>query len=151
MGVPPPSSVKAFILGALISRFMPLDITKQVELDHSTALGKLKEELKARKWGVLADIDVKSLLKEKIGEEIEKYNILDVCNPKLANEGLRATKTAGLVLPCKMAVYVENGSTKVGLYLPTRQLPEELKNDHPELRKLSEEAEASLKQVLETI
>jgi hypothetical protein len=50
-----------------------------------------------------------------------------------------------------MAVYVDKGSTKIGLYLPTRQLPEELRNSYPELARIAEEAELSLRNVLETI
>jgi len=130
---------------------MPLDFTRQVNLEHVIALARLKEELKANNWGVLTDIDVKSILKEKLSIEVESYNILDVCNPRLANEGLKITKQAGLVLPCKMAVYLDKGSTKIGLYLPTRQLPEELRNSYPELARIAEEAELSLRKVLETI
>lgn len=129
---------------------MSIDLTKQVDLSHGEALQKLKDQLKSNKWGVLSDIDVKAILKEKIGSEIENYNILDVCNPKLANEGLAVTKQVGLVLPCKMIVYDESGKTKVGLYLPTMQLPEDLRNK-PELEKIAQEAETSLKKILESI
>jgi uncharacterized protein (DUF302 family) len=129
---------------------MPIDLTKEVNLKHGEALARVKEELKANKWGVLSDIDVKAVLKEKLGVDIENYNILDVCNPTLANQGLKISKTVGLILPCKMAVYGEDGKTKVGLYLPTKQLPSDL-SSNPELRKLSEQAEASLKQIFENV
>ena len=129
---------------------MPIGLIKQVDLDIQTALQKLKDTLKANRWGVLGDIDVKAILKEKLGAETEEYHILDVCNPQFANRGLRASKEAGLVLPCKMVVYAEGGKTNVGLYLPTRQLPAELQSV-PELKRLSEEAESSLREVLSSI
>ena len=53
---------------------------------------------------------------------------------------------AGLVLPCKMAVYPDDGKTKIGLYVPTKMLPREMER-HQELLKLAEEAEGSLQKV----
>jgi uncharacterized protein (DUF302 family) len=129
---------------------LPIGIIKQVDLDVQTALQKLKDALKENRWGVLGDIDVKAVLKEKLGVETEEYHILDVCNPRFADRGLKASKEAGLVLPCKMAVYADRGRTNVGLYLPTKQLPAELQGV-PELKRLSEEAESSLKAVLASI
>lgn len=111
---------------------------------------KLKETLKAKEWGILADIDLKATLKDKVGVDIEAYNILDVCNPGIASGGLKASKVAGLVLPCKMVVYDEGGKTNVGLYLPTKQLPDELRRI-PELWANAKEAESSLKAILQTI
>lgn len=129
---------------------MTIGLIRQVDVSHDAALLKLKEALRANKWGVLADMDLKVILKEKIGAEIEAYNILDVCNPRIASEGLKTSKEVGLVLPCKMVVYDEGGKTNVGLYLPTEQLPEELRRI-PELRARAEEAESALKAILQTI
>lgn len=117
-------------------------LVRRVGLGHEEAVLKLKETLKANVWGVLMDIDLKATLKEKVGADIEKYNILDVCNPRLAAEGLAISKDAGLVLPCKMVVYDEGQETYVGLYLPTKQLPEELQKVAV-LRGIAEEAESS--------
>jgi uncharacterized protein (DUF302 family) len=61
---------------------MPIDLTKEVNLKHGEALARVKEELKANKWGVLSDIDVKAVLKEKLGVDIENHNILDVLQPR---------------------------------------------------------------------
>lgn len=80
-----------------------MDYTKTVSYSQPETLSRLKEALKENRWGVLSDIDVKSILKEKVGADIESYNILDVCNPRLADQALKLNRKAGLVLPCKMA------------------------------------------------
>lgn len=129
---------------------MTISFIRQVGASHDAALLKLKEALKASKWGVLADIDLRAILKEKIGADVEAYNILDVCNPRIANEGLKASKEVGLILPCKMVVYDDGEQTNVGLYLPTKQLPEELQRV-PGLRANAEEAESALKAILQSI
>lgn len=125
-----------------------MDYTKMVSYGQPEALAKLKEALKENKWGVLSDIDVKGVLKEKIGVEMESYDILDVCNPRLADRALKLNKKVGLVLPCKMAVYADEGKTNIGLYLPTRMLPAEI-GGRQELMKLAEEAEAALKKIMD--
>ncbi|MDG7011651.1 MAG: DUF302 domain-containing protein [Nitrososphaerota archaeon] len=125
-------------------------LVRRVKLSHEEAVLKLTETLKTNGWGVLTDIDLKATLKEKAGVDVEGYNILDVCNPKLAVEGLKASKEAGLVLPCKMVVYDEGEETFIGLYLPTKQLPEELRNVVA-LQRIAEEAEASLKALMQGV
>ena len=125
-------------------------LVRRVKLSHEEAVLKLTETLKTNGWGVLTDIDLKATLKEKAGVDVEVYNILDVCNPKLAVEGLKASKEAGLVLPCKMVVYDEGEETFIGLYLPTKQLPEELRNVVA-LQRIAEEAEASLKALMQGV
>ena len=125
-------------------------LIRRVKLSHEEAVLKLTETLKTNGWGVLTDIDLKATLKERAGVDVERYDILDVCNPKLAVEGLKASKEAGLVLPCKMVVYDEGEETFIGLYLPTKQLPEELRNVIV-LQRIAEEAEASLKTLMQRV
>ncbi|MDG6997040.1 MAG: DUF302 domain-containing protein [Nitrososphaerota archaeon] len=82
----------------------------------------LTEELKSRGFGVLSNIDVKKLIKEKIGEDMNDYVILDVCNPRHAKDALDAHKEVGLILPCKITVFQDDGKTKASLYRPTKAL-----------------------------
>jgi uncharacterized protein (DUF302 family) len=93
---------------------------------------------------------VKKIFSEKLNIEYDDYIILDVCNPGFAYQGLLINKQAGLVLPCKIVVYSENGKTRISLYKPTvalstaGSLP-----GYDELSKLAIEAEAGLKKVID--
>ena len=62
------------------------------------AVERITEELKKEGFGVLAKIDMHKTLKEKINIEINKYSILEACNPPFAYQSLQAEKI--LVLCC---------------------------------------------------
>ncbi len=55
---------------------------------------------------------VSDVLKEK-GFEIEKYCIVEVCNPRFAHLVLSKDKNYGSILPCKILVYEKEGNNFV--------------------------------------
>ena len=83
---------------------MSYHISKTVDLSFDDAVSKTIEELKKEGFGVLTDIDVKALLKEKIDVDFTQYRILGACNPPLAYETLKAEDRVGLMLPCNVIV-----------------------------------------------
>ncbi len=92
-----------------------------VETDKSVnqAVQSLEEALKEEKFGVLWNFDLTAKLQEK-GEDFNTpYTILEVCNPKEANKVLSSNLMIGYFLPCKIVVYEEGGSTKIGMPKPT--------------------------------
>lgn len=84
-----------------------------VPLAFEEALEKTKEALKAEGFGVLTEIDLKAKFKEKLDKDFGSYIILGACNPKYAFEALGKDMDIGLLLPCNVVVYEENGSTVV--------------------------------------
>lgn len=88
-------------------------IKRSVPLAFEEALEKTKEALKVEGFGVLTEIDLKAKFKEKLDEDFGSYVILGACNPKYAFEALGKDMDIGLLLPCNVVVYVENGSTFV--------------------------------------
>ena len=127
-----------------------IDYTKESKLSVKSAVEKLTEDLKSNKWGVLSVIDVQKILAEKLRIEYDDYIILDVCNPGLAHQGLSINKLAGLIIPCKIAVYSDKGKTKVSLYKPTVALSTASSlSGYDKLSKLAIEAEAGLKKVID--
>lgn len=83
---------------------------------------ELQERLSEKGYGILSTIDVQKILKEKNNESIEPYLILDVCNPKHAGNAINMHKGVGLVLPCKISIYREEGATKMSLLKPTESI-----------------------------
>ncbi|MBX3267268.1 MAG: DUF302 domain-containing protein [Acidobacteria bacterium] len=88
-------------------------IKRAVPLAFEEALEKTKEALKAEGFGVLTEIDLKAKFKEKLDKDFGGYIILGACNPKYAFEALGKDMDIGLLLPCNVVVYEENGSTVV--------------------------------------
>jgi uncharacterized protein (DUF302 family) len=127
-----------------------IDYTKETKLNVKSAVEKLTDDLKANKWGVLSVIDVKKIISEKLKIESDDYIILDVCNPGLTYQGLSINKQTGLILPCKIIVYSEKGTTKISLYKPTVALSTASTiAGYDKLSKLAIEAEDGLKKVID--
>jgi len=123
-------------------------ISKQLALPYGEALARTKEALKAEGFGVLTEIDVKATLREKLGAEFRAYTIIGACNPPLAKQALDTELDIGLLLPCNVIVYEEDGGSVVAAFDPAAAM--ELANN-PALTPVAREAKARLRRAIESI
>jgi len=121
---------------------------KQVSLPFNEAVEKTRQALAREGFGVLTEIDVKATLKKKLNADFEDYLIMGACNPPLAYQVLQVIKDAGLMMPCNVIVFTENGRTFVEAAMPS-VLVTLLQND--QLRSTAEKAEAGLKRAIDSI
>jgi uncharacterized protein (DUF302 family) len=122
-----------------------IGIRKTVALDFDEVLARIPDALKAEGFGVLTRIDVKDTLKQKIGVEFRRYQILGACNPKYAYEALSAELGIGALLPCSIAVWeVEGGRTTVNAVDPLQTIAAA----SPALAPIAAEVRARLSRVL---
>lgn len=98
---------------------MNYGITKTVNLSYEDAIEKVTEQLKKEGFGVLTTIDVKETLKKKLDVDFNKYIILGACNPPFAYEALKTEMQVGLLMPCNVIIYENEGKTIVSAFNPS--------------------------------
>jgi uncharacterized protein (DUF302 family) len=77
--------------------------------DFERILSLVTKELKAQGFGLVTDIDLQRMFKEKLGVDDGRYRILGVCNPSLTHQAIRAEANIGLLLPCNVLVRQDKG------------------------------------------
>ncbi|RKQ37293.1 DUF302 domain-containing protein [Oceanobacillus halophilus] len=96
--------------------------TVETKKSIGEAIQSLEENLKEEKFGILWQFDIKDTLLKKGFEFDQDYKVLEVCNPKEAQQVLKENQLVGYFLPCKIVVYDDNGITKIGLPKPTSMI-----------------------------
>ena len=79
---------------------------------------KVLEALETQGFGVLTEIDVQKVLKQKIDVDFKPYQILGACNPRFAYQALSADEAIGLLLPCNIVIKQERDGVEVSIQDP---------------------------------
>lgn len=87
--------------------------SRKLALPFAQAIERVRETLKAEGFGVLSEINIREKMKEKIGVEFRDYVILGACNPPIAYQALQEEIALGLLLPCNVVVYEQDGQSVV--------------------------------------
>ena len=90
-----------------------LGMTWKLKARYDDVLAQVPERLKGEGFGVLTRIDMKATMKEKLGVDFRRYQILGACNPGYAHKALGLDLGAGVMLPCNVLVYEADDGTTV--------------------------------------
>lgn len=125
-----------------------MDINYKVKTDKNfeEAIESLKESLSKQNFGVLWELNFKDKLQEKGLDFDRNFKILEVCNPKQAQEVLNKNIEVGYFLPCKMVVYEDDDSVIMGMVNPTAFIG---MMDDVELSAIAIEVENNLKSAID--
>ena len=98
-------------------------------------------------FGVLHIHNVQNTLNSK-GIDFEKEcQILDVCKPSVAKEFLTQDMSLSVIMPCKISVYTDNGTTNIAMNSLT-QLVDDI---NPDLLDLSQVTQEELLQIINEV
>src|SRR5678815_5227937 len=126
---------------------MTYHFSKRLNVPFDTAVTHVIEGLKREGFGILTEIDVKSTLKNKLGEDFRPYRILGACNPPLAFRALQLEDKIGTMLPCNVIVQEhQSGEIEVSAVDPVASMQAV---DNPGLADVAKEVQAKLKRVVE--
>ncbi len=120
----------------------------RLDMSYEQAVERTTAALKEQGFGVLTEIDVKATLKKKLDADFRKYVILGACNPSLAHQALTTELEIGLLLPCNVIVYEENGGSVVSIADPLSMLG---MVGNPKLEPVADEARIHLQRVIEAL
>ena len=88
------------------------------DTDAARGLERAKNAFGREGFGVVAEIDFRETLQRKLDKDIGPYWLLEICNPMLADRALLVDRTAGLLMPCKVAVWQEGKDAVVAALRP---------------------------------
>jgi len=120
----------------------------ELDLSYKETLERVKEELQAEGFGVLTEVDVEKVMDEKLGVKFRPYTIIGACNPPLSSRAFNANLEAGLVLPCNVIIYDQEGKTAVVIADSVTMISS---LGDPRLDEVANEARVRLQQVIENI
>jgi uncharacterized protein (DUF302 family) len=125
-----------------------LALRVKLDIPYEQAVERVTRALKEEGFGVLTEIDVKAPMKKKLDADFRKYVILGACNPPLAHRALSTELEIGLLLPCNVIVYEEDGGSVVSIVDPISMLGVV---QNPALEPVASEARARLQRVAQAL
>ena len=115
-------------------------VDSQKSVDQATEA--FQQSAARNQYGVLHIHDLTETLREK-GHPIDREcRILEVCNPQQAVRVLGVDMTMNMALPCRVSVYEDEGTTRIGMIRPAAMLG--MLSDSEDLRNVATQVEADL-------
>jgi len=130
-----------------MSNITSTNYANRVRLDvpYAEAIERVTQALKDEGFGVLTTIDMQATLKQKLDADLRPYVILGACHPPFAQRTLDTDLDAGLLLPCNVVVYDDNGGSVVAIFDPITMIGVA---DNSDLKPIADEAKQKLDRVL---
>ena len=115
-------------------------VDSQKSVDEATEA--FQQSASRHHYGVLHIHNLTETLRKK-GHPIDREcRILEVCNPQQAVRVLGVDMTMNMALPCRVSVYEDEGTTRIGMIRPAAMLG--MLSDSEDLRNVATQVEADL-------
>ena len=121
---------------------------RTLPLPFADVVARTREALQSQGFGVLCEIDIREKLNEKLGADFRNYVILGACNPPLAYRALQTELDIGLLLPCNVVVYEQEGGSVVAAIDAGRMLSVV---GSPQLEAVAQEVNEKLRRAVDNV
>lgn len=111
------------------------------------AASDLDAAVKRHQFGVLHVHDLGATLRGKGFVFAEQCKVFEVCSPGQAASVLTIDMRMNMALPCRISVYTENGSTRIGMIKPVPMLG--MLSQDPQLAMIAHEVERATTQMID--
>ena len=110
---------------------------------------KVIEALKAEKFGIITEINMSGTVKNKMGVDMHRYEVLGACSPKHAYNAVMADDDMGAFLPCNISLSEKvAGEIKVSIVNP---MPYMHAVENKDVQKIALEVTEVLKRVSDNL
>ena len=107
----------------------------------------LKEVCAKYKFGVQHIHNVNETLKSKGIDLGNECQIVDICNPIVAQKFLSEDMSLSIIMPCKISVYSQDGETMIAM----NSLVQLVDDINPDLIEIAQEAQEQLLEIIDEI
>ena len=107
----------------------------------------LKEVTAKYKYGIQHIHNVQETLKSKGIDLGNECQIVDICNPIVAQKFLSEDMSLSIIMPCKISVYSQDGETIIAM----NSLVQLVDDINPDLIELAQEVQEQLLEIIDEI
>lgn len=124
--------------------------SRSTTLSFDEAVARTREALKAEKFGVISEIDVAQIFKQKLDVDFRPYVILGACNPQAAHDALEKEDKVGVMLPCNVIIQASPSGPgcEIAAVDPVASMTA---IDNPALKAKAEEIGAGLRRAIDAV
>lgn len=94
----------------------------QIDQPIDEAIETLKAALMKHHLGIVSDVNVSGIIKNKLDQDMPAYRLLGACNPGMAKTMLDDLPEVGVLLPCTIVAREVAGNTVVDFMDPVTVL-----------------------------
>ena len=108
---------------------------------------RIKEVTSKYKFGVQHIHNVKENLKAKGIDFPNECQIVDICNPFIAEQFLSEDMSLSIIMPCKISVYTQDGETNIAM----NSLVQLVDDINPDLIELAQTTQEQLLKIIDEV
>ena len=110
-------------------------------------IDSLKEVTAKYKYGIQHIHNVKETLNSKGIDLGNECQIVDICNPIVAEKFLSEDMSLSIIMPCKISVYTQDGETIIAM----NSLVQLVDDINPDLIELAQEVQEQLLEIIDEV